>query len=107
MKPTASLPLEVRDAMAAYARQLAARFGSRLRFVLLFGSWARGEAREDSDVDVAAVVDGVTRKERRGAVGGAPEGGIPAPSSGLATLVPWDAFCVLPPHPGTTPGAQS
>jgi predicted nucleotidyltransferase len=73
MKPTDSLPLDVRDALAAYARRLAARFGSRLRFVLLFGSWARGEAREDSDVDVAVVVEELTRDEWRDAVGDAAE----------------------------------
>src|SRR5258708_33148663 len=85
MKPTASLPLEVRDAMAAYARQLAARFGSRLRFVLLFGSWARGEAREDSDVDVAGVGGGVERHQGRGGGGGGAGGGI-APANTPAPL---------------------
>ncbi len=35
----------------------AEQFGDQLLGVLAFGSWARGEAREDSDVDVLVVVD--------------------------------------------------
>ena len=34
-------------------------YGDRLRSVYLFGSWARGEGDEDSDVDVAIVLDEV------------------------------------------------
>jgi len=33
-------------------------YGHRLRGVYLFGSYARGEADEDSDVDVAVVLEG-------------------------------------------------
>ena len=35
-------------------------FGDRLRSIRLFGSYARGEADEDSDVDVLVVVDDLT-----------------------------------------------
>jgi predicted nucleotidyltransferase len=38
------LPESVSDAAAAYAEWARERFGARLRFVRLFGSWARGEA---------------------------------------------------------------
>lgn len=38
-------------------------FGARLRRVVLFGSYARGDANEDSDVDVLVVVDGMTDLE--------------------------------------------
>ena len=37
---------------------LTAAFGRRLRGVLLFGSEARGEPREDSDVDILVVLAG-------------------------------------------------
>jgi predicted nucleotidyltransferase len=53
----------LRRVLAAYRQRLEARFGTRLRDVRLFGSWARGEATEDSDVDVAVIVDGLTREE--------------------------------------------
>jgi len=36
---------------------LEAIYGPRLRQVILFGSYARGEAEEGSDVDVAVVLD--------------------------------------------------
>ena len=32
-------------------------YGPRLRAVYLYGSWARGDARRDSDVDVLVVLD--------------------------------------------------
>jgi predicted nucleotidyltransferase len=40
-----------------FARQVRARLGSRVRKVVLFGSRARGDARDDSDYDVVVVVD--------------------------------------------------
>lgn len=40
------------------------RFGARVRALDLFGSWARDEATEDSDVDVLVVIDGLTEDER-------------------------------------------
>ncbi len=44
------------------------RFGDRLRQVVLFGSQARGDAQEDSDVDVLVVVDDLSEDERREAI---------------------------------------
>ena len=60
------LPPAVRDAAKTYARQVAARFPDRRIDVTLFGSYARGEANEASDVDLAVVVDDLdweTQKE--------------------------------------------
>jgi predicted nucleotidyltransferase len=41
------------------ARRLAVAYGDRLRQVVLFGSWARGGAHEESDVDLVVVLDDV------------------------------------------------
>jgi uncharacterized protein len=41
------------------------RFGARVRELSIFGSAARGERHEDSDVDVLVVVDDLTSAERR------------------------------------------
>lgn len=60
---TSSIPESLRPALEDYAARLRSRFGSRLREVRLFGSFARGEANERSDVDVLALVDGLTDAE--------------------------------------------
>jgi uncharacterized protein len=60
---TRTLPAALRSALAEYADRLRAVFGDRLVDVRLFGSFARGEAHEDSDVDVLVVVDGLTDLE--------------------------------------------
>lgn len=49
-------PEEIARAVAAELRHL---YGSRLRAVLLFGSWARGDAHPDSDIDLLVVLDRV------------------------------------------------
>jgi len=37
--------------------KLVERFGARLKCLLFYGSWATGTAREDSDIDLLAVLD--------------------------------------------------
>ena len=51
-------------ALDAFILRLRSRFGVRLEKVVLFGSRARGEGDEDSDLDVLALVAGLTRVER-------------------------------------------
>ncbi|MBI2895100.1 MAG: nucleotidyltransferase domain-containing protein [Deltaproteobacteria bacterium] len=55
----------VARALADLRGRLERRFGPRLRRLTLFGSWARGEAGPDSDVDVLVVVDGMDGRVRR------------------------------------------
>ncbi len=57
------IPPSIRTALEAYAARLRKVFGDRLCEVRLFGSYARGEAHEDSDVDVLVVIDGLTDLE--------------------------------------------
>jgi Uncharacterised protein family (UPF0158)/Nucleotidyltransferase domain len=49
-------PVEVATAVAGDLRAL---YGGRLRRVLLFGSWARGDAHPESDIDLLVVLDRV------------------------------------------------
>ena len=44
---------------ASAARDLRRLYGERLRNVLLFGSWARGDAHPESDIDLLVVLDHV------------------------------------------------
>lgn len=57
-------PLE-QGTLARFSRELQNHFGSRLRAVQLFGSRARGEGRDDSDLDVVVRIEHLTREERR------------------------------------------
>lgn len=47
-----------RAALTQYAQRLDVALGSRLARLVLFGSRARGEGHEESDLDVAVVVRG-------------------------------------------------
>lgn len=67
MAPRTSPPLPpaVTAALSRFREAINALFGPRLREVVLFGSYARGEAHDESDVDVLVVADGLTEGERR------------------------------------------
>lgn len=49
--------VDVKTWMEKLAEKLTGRFGPRLLFLGLQGSYGRGEANEDSDIDVVAVLD--------------------------------------------------
>ncbi len=62
------LPDDVRALLLAYRGLLQDRFGERLVDVRLFGSRARGDASQDSDVDVAVVVKAISDDEHACAI---------------------------------------
>jgi predicted nucleotidyltransferase len=53
----ASRPPAVDRALVALKARLSATLGARLRELRLFGSYARGDAGAESDVDVLVLVD--------------------------------------------------
>lgn len=55
--PASSISEQFATALEAYVRGLQGRFGAQLVDVLLFGSQARGEATDVSDVDVMVILD--------------------------------------------------
>lgn len=59
-----ALPQRLQVALNDYATRLRAELGPRLRDLKLFGSWARGEAGPESDVDVWVLVDHFDRATR-------------------------------------------
>ncbi len=65
MSKAARVPLEVQRVMRDFQCRLQRHFGSRLRDVRLFGSYARGAAHEDSDVDVFVLLDQMDYEAQR------------------------------------------
>ncbi len=59
------LPAVVEETLQAFVTGLRQRFGERLVSVRLFGSYARGEATADSDVDCLILLDRVDRADDR------------------------------------------
>ena len=55
---------DIAAALAALKKQLNTELGTSLRKLVLYGSRARGDNREDSDIDVAVIVDGMTREQK-------------------------------------------
>ena len=54
----------VGDVLARYRARLERALPGRVRRMTLFGSHARGEATEDSDIDVLVLLDRATHAER-------------------------------------------
>ena len=66
MLPSAMvLPPTTHAVVAEFSEQVRARFGARLRQLVLFGSHARGEATEHSDVDLLVVIEGLNSIDAR------------------------------------------
>ena len=65
MPTAANLGLPEQAALDEFSSWIRSRFGDRLRELRLFGSRARGEGHEDSDLDVLVVIDGLESKEAR------------------------------------------
>jgi predicted nucleotidyltransferase len=67
----------VRTVVSCFARELRQRYGDAVRDVRLFGSFARGGAHEESDVDVAVVLDHADFDTRRKVIDLATDIGLP------------------------------
>jgi predicted nucleotidyltransferase len=51
--------------LSEFADRVRSLLGERVRAITLFGSRARGEGRDDSDIDVLVLVAAMSRGERR------------------------------------------
>jgi predicted nucleotidyltransferase len=67
------IPSAVRSTVADFAARVRARYGDRVADVRLFGSYARGDAHEESDVDVLVVLRDLAWAEKIDAIGVAAE----------------------------------
>jgi predicted nucleotidyltransferase len=59
------LPAMVEATLDAFLDGIRERFGPRIASIRLFGSYARGEATEESDVDCLVLLDRVDRDDDR------------------------------------------
>jgi predicted nucleotidyltransferase len=57
--PPLATGFDAAEVAAAVAEDLRALYGAGLRSVVLFGSWARGDAHPESDIDLLVVLDRV------------------------------------------------
>jgi predicted nucleotidyltransferase len=53
--------MQAKQAIKEFVRRAQSLYGERLRQVILYGSWARNEATEESDIDLAVVLAGEVR----------------------------------------------
>ena len=50
--------MRIRNILKEFREELENLYENRLKTIILYGSWARGEATEDSDIDVLIVLEG-------------------------------------------------
>ena len=50
--------MEIEQILKEFKEELKKLYGKRLKNIILYGSYARGKATQDSDIDVAIVLDG-------------------------------------------------
>ena len=58
------LPAQVQQVLDAFVARVRAAYGERLVHVILYGSYARGEATKHSDVDVLVVLRDMPEEQR-------------------------------------------
>ena len=56
--------MQIEKILTAFKREIGGLYGDRLKQVVLYGSWARGEATVDSDIDLLIVLRGEVRPGR-------------------------------------------
>ena len=50
--------MNIKTILTEFKKEIARLYSKRLKEMILYGSWARGNATEDSDIDLMIVLDG-------------------------------------------------
>jgi predicted nucleotidyltransferase len=50
--------LKIRKVLNEFREEIEKLYSKRLKSIILYGSWARGDATEESDIDVLIVLEG-------------------------------------------------
>lgn len=50
--------MRIQDTLREFKQEIEKLYGPRLKDVILYGSWARGDATEASDIDLLIVLEG-------------------------------------------------
>ncbi|MCB4755759.1 MAG: nucleotidyltransferase domain-containing protein [Elusimicrobia bacterium] len=53
--------MSINEILKDFRSRIASLYGSRLKELILYGSWARGRATPDSDIDVVVQLEGKIR----------------------------------------------
>jgi len=50
--------MKIREILKEFREEIEKLYGKRLKSIILYGSWARGNATDDSDIDVLIILGG-------------------------------------------------
>jgi predicted nucleotidyltransferase len=50
--------MKIKEILKEFREEIEKLYGKRLKDIILYGSWARGEAKEESDIDLLVVLKG-------------------------------------------------
>lgn len=64
----AHVPEPIRSILTEVKRDLTAFYGDRLQKIILFGSYARGDFHDESDIDIMPVIQDDSAQDRRDAL---------------------------------------
>ena len=50
--------MKIKEAIEEFKKEIKKLYGKRLKHIIIYGSYARGSATEDSDIDLLVVLEG-------------------------------------------------
>ena len=57
--------MKTKEAIEEFRKEIKKLYGNRLKHIILYGSYARGSATEDSDIDLLIVLEGKTKPGKK------------------------------------------